>query len=61
MAISVFLRLVLMSTGAIASVLLTSGYYGLFFLVIGITAIAVLYSERKDRNFQEILQDKPAY
>jgi hypothetical protein len=55
---SVFLLVV---SGAIASALLTSGYFLQSFASIGLTGAALYYLERKEKKSQSILQDRPIY
>ena len=61
MTISLFMMLVLVSSGAVSSVLLTAGYYLPFLAMIALTVFLVFYSERKSKSFSELLQDKPVY
>jgi len=49
------------SSGAVSSILLTQGYYLPLLLVVAFTAFLIILSERKDKSFREILQDKPVY
>ena len=61
MEISLFLMLVLVSSGAVSSVLLTAGYYLPFLVMVALTLVVIFRSERKSKNFSELLQDKPVY
>ncbi len=53
--------LVLVSSGAVSSVLLTAGYYLPFLAMVALTLVAIFHSERKSKSFSEMLQDKPVY
>jgi uncharacterized membrane protein YoaK (UPF0700 family) len=59
--ISLYVTLILVSSGAISSVLLTAGYYLPSLLVVAFTACVIILSERRGKSFREILQDKPVY
>ncbi|MFI5419661.1 MAG: hypothetical protein ACHQ1H_02285 [Nitrososphaerales archaeon] len=61
MEISLFLMLVLVSSGAVSSVLLTAGYYLPFLVMVALTLVVIFRSERKSKSFSEMLQDKPVY
>jgi hypothetical protein len=50
-----------MSLGALSSILLLSGYLLPALVTVLVTLAVIFLSERKSRNFREILQDKPLY
>ncbi len=51
----------LIISGAIASALLSSGYFLPSFASIGLTAVALYYLERREKKSQMMLQDRPVY
>jgi hypothetical protein len=55
---SVFLLLV---SGAVSSALLSTGYLMASFALIGVTAVAFYFQNRKEKRSQAILQDRPIY
>jgi len=53
--------LLLIISGAISSSLLSSGHFVPSLVIMGLTAVALLYFERKEKKSQLILRDKPVY
>jgi len=61
MNIGIDYMLLLVISGAISSGLLTSGHFVLSLVLMGLTAAALFYLERKEKKSQQILRDKPVY
>jgi len=53
--------LLLVISGAISSSLLSSGHFIPSLILMGLTAAALFYFERKEKKSQQILRDKPVY
>jgi uncharacterized membrane-anchored protein len=53
--------LLLVISGAISSGLLSSGHFVPSLILMGLTAAALFYFERKEQKSRQILKDKPIY
>jgi hypothetical protein len=61
MNVSISAIFLLLVSGAVSSALLSSGHFIPSFASIALTALALYYLERREKNSQAILRDKPVY